>query len=124
MRAARRELSRRPAIRTLSRIGLIVALLALALWATPSAAMVHGHGPDAHATMTQAAPDHPTHACGTHGEAAQAACCGLACCPSLALLPAPILMTSLRPALPAPDRSARGASLIPDVLPPPPKRWA
>jgi hypothetical protein len=120
MRAARRV----AAPSHLSRIGLIVALLALALWATPSAAVVHGHGPDVHATTTQVGPDHPTHACGTHGETAQAACCGLACCPSLALLPAPILMTSLRPAPPTPDRSARGASLIPDVLPPPPKRWA
>jgi hypothetical protein len=116
MRAARRV----AAPSHLSRIGLIVALLALALWAAPSAAVVHGHGPDAHAT-TQTAPDHPTHACGTHTEAAQAACCGLACCPSLALLPAPILMTRMRPALPAPKRSTRGASQTPDVLSPPPK---
>jgi len=105
----------------LSPIALLVALLALTLWASPSAAMVHVHGANGDAAMTQAAPDQATHDCQTHGEPAQTGCCGLACCPSLALLPALTLVAGLRPALPAPDRSALGASHTPDILSPPPK---
>ena len=57
------KLSGRLAIPGLSLIGLIVAMLAIALWASPSAAMVHGHGSAAHATITQAAPERATHDC-------------------------------------------------------------
>lgn len=118
----RREgLSGRVAIRTPSLIGLIVVLLALALWATPSAAMAHVHGPDAPVTETRAAPDHATPDCPMLGEPAHAGCRGLACCPGLALLPTPTSVAGSRPATPAPDRSALGTNLAPDILPPPPK---
>lgn len=120
-RSSRLEgLSGRLAIRPPSLIGLIVALLALTLWASPFSAMVR-HGPDAHATMTQAAPDQVTHDCVTHENPAQAVCCGLACAPSLVLLPAPALPAGLRPATPSPDHTALGTSRTPDVLSPPPK---
>ena len=115
------KLSGRLAIPGLSLIGLIVAMLAIALWASPSAAMVHGHGPAAHATITQAAPERATHDCQAHGNPAQAGCCGVACSPSLALLPIPALLAGLPPAILRPDRTGLAASCAPDVLSPPPK---
>ena len=107
-------------IRALSLIGLI-AVLALAFWTTPSAAMGRVHGPDARAAMTQAAPDQAAHDCRAHRDPAQAGCCGMACSPGVALPPAPALLAGLRPRPPRPDRAAPGASRTPEILSPPPK---
>ena len=111
------KLSGRLAIPGLSLIGLIVAVLALAVWA----AVVHGHEPAAHVTITQAAPERATHDCQAQENPAQAGCCGLACSPSLALLPIPALLAGLPPAILRPDRTGLAASYAPDVLSPPPK---
>jgi len=107
--------------RTLSLIGLIVAVVVLGLWASPSAAMVHFHSPPSHATVTQEASSHSADDCLEHGELGQTSCCGLACCPSLALLPAQAPLADSQPMVPAARRAALGASLTLDILPPPPK---
>jgi hypothetical protein len=97
---------------------VIVGLFGISAWAKDTSARLHAIELRFELTTTS---QHDVAGCLVHAAKPGHPCCGIACCPTFAVLSPPAYERSRPRFTPTPCPATHYTSLAPEVLPPPPK---